>query len=113
MVPIAKAAASPPIAVICGSMRFYSRMLQVAADLTLAGQIVVMPHCVVAEQDQNGTTKGMLDLLHRRKIDLADYVVVVTDEKGYIGTSTANEIAYATALGKAVEYRAVGDQGPQ
>ncbi|MET7853107.1 hypothetical protein ABZT48_33855 [Streptomyces avermitilis] len=45
----------------------------------------------------------MLDGLHRRKIDLADDVLVV-NPGGYIGDSTRSEIDYARALGKPVRY---------
>jgi hypothetical protein len=41
--------------------------------------------------------------LHRHKIDLADRVVVV-NPGGYVGESTAAEIAYARAAGKRVDF---------
>jgi len=46
-----------------------------------------------------------LDELHRRKIDLSDRVIVVSDPTGYIGESTRAEIAYAEGLGMPVRYR--------
>lgn len=99
-----------PTTVICGSMKFYDRMLIVAAELTLQGRIVLMPFCVVEEQAQNGAAKVKLDELHFKKIDLAQHVVVVTDEARYIGTSTAREIEYATAHGRTIEYRAMPEE---
>ena len=41
----------------------------------------------------------MLDELHRRKIDMADEVWIVSEE-GYIGKSTQAEIHYADTKGK-------------
>ena len=52
--------------------------------------------------------KAGLDELHNRKIDLADYVLVVSDETGYFGASTRGEIEYALANGKPVAYAARG-----
>lgn len=93
--------------VICGSMRFFPQMLKVATDLTLDGRIVLMPFCVVAPDEQDAEYKAKLDRLHRRKIDLARDVVVVTDESGYYGNSTASEIKYANETRKPVQFTAI------
>ncbi len=87
-----------PIVTICGSMRFYDLMLTVAADETRAGRMVLMPFAVVAPDDQDTEMKHMLDRLHREKIDLSSQVIVVSDQTGYYGASTAAEIAYAESL---------------
>ncbi|USC17010.1 hypothetical protein [Rhodococcus sp. 11-3] len=76
-------------------MRFFEKMLKVAADETLNGSIVLMPFCVVAPEDQSLDFKRALDELHKRKIDMAQEVIVVTDSTGYVGDSTRGEIAYA------------------
>jgi len=47
--------------------------------------------------------KTRLDELHLRKIDLADSIYVL-NMGGYIGESTANEIAYAEKQGKPINY---------
>jgi len=93
----------PRIVCLSGSMRFFDRMLTVAAENTAAGRIVLAPFSVVAPDDQDGEFKRMLDELHFRKIDMADEVIVVTVD-GYIGESTRNEIAYAKKHGKPVWY---------
>lgn len=98
-----------PTTVICGSMRFFPQMLAVSAELTLAGRIVLMPFCVVAPENQGGEAKERLDYLHKKKIDLSEHVVVVSDESGYIGESTRSEIEYAEARRKQIEYRRVAD----
>ena len=59
----------------------------------------------------DSVAKIALDELHKRKIDLADYVYVL-DVDGYIGESTTSEIAYAAQHGIPVHYlsqEAVGD----
>jgi hypothetical protein len=48
--------------------------------------------------------KTALDELHKRKIDLADYVLVVSDVTGYFGESTKDEIRYAVEHGKPVGF---------
>ena len=45
----------------------------------------------------------MLDDMHKRKIDMADAIFVINQD-GYIGDSTASEIAYAVRTGKKVHY---------
>lgn len=70
-------------------------------DLTFAGVIVVVP----GEADELITEeqKALLGVLHLRKIDLADRVLVV-NPGGYIGESTSREIAYAHAAGKPIAF---------
>ncbi|MDE2105440.1 MAG: hypothetical protein KGL39_49895 [Patescibacteria group bacterium] len=47
--------------------------------------------------------KAALDELHKRKIDLADEVLVL-NVGGYIGDSTRSEIEYAHSIGVPVRY---------
>jgi len=51
----------------------------------------------------NGETKKMLDELHKRKIDLADEILVI-NVGGYIGKSTSGEIEYAKEHEKKIRY---------
>lgn len=96
------------IVTLCGSMRFFPQMLTVAAELTGDGAIVLAPFCVVPAEEQRGWAKDALDELHRSKIRLATYrVIVVSDESGYYGDSTRAEIAFAESLELAVEYRQI------
>jgi hypothetical protein len=101
----------PEVVTLCGSMRFLPLMLQVAAEETAAGAIVLAPFAVVAAAEQGGAVKARLDELHRHKIDMADRVIVVSDPSGYYGASTAREITYARVLGKPVERRRVSALG--
>jgi hypothetical protein len=45
----------------------------------------------------------MLDDMHKRKIDMADEIFVIS-VNGYIGSSTRSEIEYALKTGKKVSY---------
>jgi hypothetical protein len=86
-------------------MRFFEQMLEVAADETAAGNIVLAPFAVVAPEHQASDFKAMLDQLHLEKIDMAEQVVIVTNQGGYIGESTRRELDYARATGKHVDMR--------
>lgn len=75
---------------------------------TLKGEIVLTVAVVKNAVSHWGESLGFdkaeaLDELHKRKIDLCDYIYVL-NVGGYIGDSTRGEIAYATKLGKPVEY---------
>lgn len=48
-------------------------------------------------------TKEMLDDMHKRNIDMADYIYVI-NVGGYIGESTRSEIEYAQNHGKKISY---------
>lgn len=98
----------PEIVVLCGSTRFMAEMMEAAIHETVAGRIVVKPDCNMkephplwADPDDAEAIKQRLDPLHRRKIDLADQVLVVGD---YVGDSTKGEIAYARSLGKPIRF---------
>jgi len=100
----------PRIVCLCGSTRFKEEILAAAGERTRAGEIVVMPgmfgHVDMPDVDWStggSALKIMLDELHKRKIDLADYVYVI-DVDGYIGESTRSEIEYAESIGRPVIY---------
>lgn len=101
-----------PTVTICGSMRFYHQMLTVAEELTLDGFIVLTPFVrkhefMEADVNHPGNVVEKLDAQHKRKIDLASGIVVVSDETGYYGDSTRSEIAYAQSHFKTVAYRRI------
>lgn len=111
--------AGPEIVVLCGSTRFGDAFAEANRRLTLEGRIVLSVGEYtrslrgVSPQEAFGEeAKARLDELHKRKIDLADRVLVL-NVGGYIGDSTRSEIAYAAAHGKPIEYledeRADGD----
>lgn len=93
--------ARPEIVCICGSARFVAEIRVANRELTLAGVIVVAPGEIDAPVSTDD--KAVVDAVHLRKIDLADRVLVV-NPGGYVGESTAREIAYARAAGKPVSF---------
>lgn len=99
----------PLIVCLCGSTRFRDEFAAANRAETLAGNIVLAPGVfghsgdLSAEDAIGGDAKTGLDDLHKRKIDLADSVLVVSRD-GYFGQSTAAEIAYAIEYGKPVRF---------
>jgi hypothetical protein len=101
----------PKIICLCGSTRFYKQFQKSNYEETMKGNIVLsvgfFPH---AQKEMHGECvsytyeqKDMLDVLHKRKIDLADEILVL-NVGGYIGESTRSEIRYAQVHGKLVSY---------
>lgn len=92
-----------PIATLCGSTRFKDDFLKETEALTQTGHIVLSVG-VFGHADGIkllDSEKEMLDKMHRKKIDLADFIYVINRD-GYIGDSTQQEIQYAISLGKPV-----------
>lgn len=101
------ARADPPrVVVLCGSTRFRDAWVDSYAHESDAGRIVLTVSRLVPEhavEAMDPARKVRIDELHRRKIDLADEVLVLNVD-GYIGESTRGEIEYATAHGKPIRY---------
>lgn len=102
----------PTITVLCGSTRFSHSFREQNLRLTIAGHIVLSIGCDLRSDHELWSDldaeaveklKADLDELHKRKIDLADEVLVLNVD-GYIGDSTRSEIEYAEKLGKPVRY---------
>lgn len=117
------------IVCLCGSTRFTEQMMIKSWELAKQGVIalgwnalpdsyVVVPSlCTLSGEyadrkdalhiESHGAEaeglKQQIDELHKRKIDLADEVLVL-NIGGYIGESTRSEIDYALAHGKPVEF---------
>lgn len=102
----------PRIVCLCGSTKFGSAFAVANLELTLAGEIVLSIGCNMRDGDvfagrdeaELAAVKAGLDDLHKRKIDLADYILVVSDSTGYFGSSTTGEIRYAVEHAKPVEF---------
>ncbi len=99
----------PKIVCLCGSTRFVEAFRLANMERTLAGEIVLS---VGWFKESDGAAiaptltalvKERLDMLHLRKIDLADYILVL-NVGGYVGTSLAREIGYALATSKTIEF---------
>ena len=98
----------PSIVCLCGSTRFMDAFHEAGWQLTLDGYIVLTVGVCKHAEDHGGEALGdevaaRLDELHLRKIDLADWVLVLNID-GYVGESTRREIDYAVAQGKRVTY---------
>jgi len=110
----------PKIICFCGSVRFSTEMMIVSWEYTKAGYIVlswnVLPDCYFkthpqsAGDDQAGIhaaeKEGVCEVLaelHKRKIDVADEVLVINVD-GYVGDSTKSEIRYAIDHGKPLRW---------
>lgn len=105
----------PRIVCLCGSTRFFKTFQKTNFSETLAGRIVLTIGCDShdgALKISAGTKKD-LDELHKRKIDLADEILVL-NVGGYIGESTRSEIEYAKAHRKPIRWLepAPHDQNP-
>ncbi len=102
-----------PVVTLCGSTRFKNEFMEAQKRLTLEGNNVISVGLFghsgdreVWENMDEGTltkTKEMLDDMHKRKIDMADFIYVI-NVGGYIGESTKSEIEYAETHGKEVRY---------
>ena len=96
---------------LCGSTRFPEAFIEANRRETLAGSIVLSIGCDMrqdnsvfgATEAERRRTKAKLDVLHFRKIDLSDEVLVL-NVGGYIGESTEREIEYAQSTGKRVRF---------
>jgi len=99
----------PRVVCLCGSTRFSDAFKAASMDRTLNGEIVLAPGCSIPDDDIFETfipeakrlAKAKLDVLHFRKIDLADYILVLNVE-GYVGESTEREIEYARSHNKPI-----------
>lgn len=116
----------PEVITFCGSSRFVALMAVMMWEFEKRGCICMGLHLLPNEYciqkgykpdstghihhigEQEGIEDAM-DTLHFKKIEMSDSIYVVNYE-GYIGSSTAREIAYALHLGKKILYHEQLDQ---
>ena len=96
------------VVTLCGSTKFKDDFIRAQEELTLNGSIVLSVGLFghadgKYNKEITPDVKLMLDDMHKRKIDLSDYVFVI-NRNGYIGESTKSEIEYAKQTGKPVYY---------
>ena len=78
---------------LCGSMRFFHEMQEIANELeTKYGYCVITP--VGGSNPLDHEAKERLAKAHYRKIDMSDTVYIV-NIGGYIGESVSEELRYA------------------
>lgn len=106
-------AARPTVITLCGSTRFKADFMAMLENLTLAGNIVLLPGYFGHQEGAIPISDGVkehLDALHKQKIDMSDYIYVINKD-GYIGDSTKSEIAYAKEHGKGIlYYESIGEK---
>ncbi len=103
----------PLVVCLCGSTRFGETFFRKSWELSRQGHIVLnIDFCPPDEVDSDGghgaerlgqDIADQLDELHKRKIDLADWIMIL-NVGGYVGDSTSSEVEYALALGKRIEW---------
>jgi len=95
----------PRVVCLCGSTRFKDAFIAANRSETLEGRIVLSVGMFGHDEgiDMNGSIKVNLDELHKRKIDLADEVLILNVD-GYVGSSTKSEIEYARRHGKQLRW---------
>lgn len=96
---------------LCGSTKFKDMYLEAQKQLSLQKCIVVSVGLFGHSGDSEAMdeqTKSMLDDMHKRKIDMADAILVIdvpelnSDAIPYTGNSTKSEIQYAKLTGKQI-----------
>src|SRR6185312_12520765 len=108
----------PLIVCLCGSTKLMkTAFVDANRDETLKGNIVVSVGVDMKDETQEfligksesdkAIIKTQLDWLHRRKIDLADFVIVLQTKGEPLGSSTQLEKEYAERKGKHVEVREI------
>jgi hypothetical protein len=102
----------PKIVCLCGSTRFSEAFQKAQFEETLAGKIVLTIGSnmksdteLFKDYSENELKEIIirLDELHRRKIDLADEVLIL-NVGGYIGESTRGELEYARKHRKLIRF---------
>lgn len=90
---------------ICGSTKFKDKMFELARDLTLNGDVVLMPQIFEHADNEELTIeqKLVLDNIHYQKILMSDAILVVNIDQ-YIGESTWAEIDWANRLNKKIYF---------
>ena len=98
------------VVTLCGSARFEREFVEMSERLTLEGCVVLslgtfrLPDLPGYdwESDPSGIKQRLGDV-HLKKVRMADEVYVI-DPGGYVGESTAREIALAESLGIPVRH---------
>lgn len=88
---------------LCGSAKFKEDFIRELKNLTLLGNIVLMPVFDFTNEEIDTSKAKILKDLHFKRIEMADEILVI-NKNGYTGASTKAEIEYATKLGKKINY---------
>lgn len=91
---------------VCGSLKFYKEIVEIALKMELEGNCMLVPICNPYNTNKDAFTEEeikTISKMHYEKIKLSDAILVV-DVDGYIGSSTSKEIEYAKTLNKEILY---------
>lgn len=94
------------IITVCGSLKFYKEIVEMALKMELEGNCMLVPIYNPYNTDKDAFTDEeikRISKMHYEKIKLSDAILVV-DVDGYIGSSTSNEIESAKTLNKEILY---------
>lgn len=95
------------IITLCGSTKFKDKFMEVQKELTLNGNIVLIPEIFThSDYEVKIMPKEVINALnniHKIKIDISDEIYII-NVNGYIGENTKSEIEYATSQGKNIMY---------
>jgi hypothetical protein len=101
----------PEIICLCGSTKFKKQFIEQQEKITMDGNIFLtvgfFGHADKKELTED--EKIFLDVLHLRKIELSDSILVI-NVNDYIGESTKREIKFAESLGKKIIYLERGNE---
>ncbi len=87
---------------LCGKVSFEDDFRSKAAELTLQGNVVLMPMYFSTEEPPKDVMDRLV-VIHNQKIDMCDEIFVINPD-GRIGGHTGVEIEYAQAQLKPVKY---------
>jgi hypothetical protein len=93
----------PKIVCLIGSSKFKEQFLQIANELELQGNLVLMMTFNNYNYQTNLDQDIILRSVDRARIYIADLVIVVNVD-GYIGQDTKQEIDYAMHLGREIKF---------
>lgn len=88
---------------ICAPARAAAQVKVLERRLGLAGAIVLAPVPAEMGEDLDAARRERVSFLHRRRINMAEAVVVVSAD-GYVGDGTGREIAHALRRGKQIRF---------
>lgn len=84
-------------------MRFRGELERLAAELTLAGHVVLAPTALAPSTELTVEERAPLGRVHLQKVGMADEVLVV-NVGGYVRESTCREIEHARSGGVPVSF---------
>lgn len=91
------------VVTLCGSMRFFAEMQEIALELETKGGYCVLSPVGAAKSALSEEMIEKLGKAHYRKIDISDAVYIV-NIGGYIGKAVSEELRYAQRQHKEIIY---------